>query len=186
MKIKVMMTAIIALFLSFTSASAANYNIDNLFLSPAFSSMITPVDSGQLEGLYNLTFLGKEAGYNNALLEVRAEDTNVLFRNSVSTPGDTVSNVDLSLAAFQTNGAGAFYAANTWSGNVHIYQLLQDVTINSIAVGMGTYLLGFNDVGGDIDFDDMIVAAKPVPVPAAAWMLGAGLLGVMGLRRKKN
>ncbi|MBV5305373.1 MAG: VPLPA-CTERM sorting domain-containing protein [Desulfobulbaceae bacterium] len=25
----------------------------------------------------------------------------------------------------------------------------------------------------------------PVPVPAAAWLLGSGLLGLFGLRRKK-
>ncbi|WP_425389242.1 VPLPA-CTERM sorting domain-containing protein [Desulfobulbus elongatus] len=27
-------------------------------------------------------------------------------------------------------------------------------------------------------------AASPVPVPAAAWLLGCGLMGLVGLRRK--
>jgi hypothetical protein len=29
------------------------------------------------------------------------------------------------------------------------------------------------------------VEARAVPVPAAAWLLGSGLLGLVGLRRKK-
>jgi hypothetical protein len=35
--------------------------------------------------------------------------------------------------------------------------------------------------------DGMIyTAANPVPVPAAAWLLGSGLLGLIGLRRKNS
>ena len=30
------------------------------------------------------------------------------------------------------------------------------------------------------------IDAKPVPVPAAAWLLGSGLLGLIGIRRRKK
>ena len=33
-------------------------------------------------------------------------------------------------------------------------------------------------------FLDAVEAVNPVPVPAAAWLLGSGLLGLIGLRRK--
>jgi hypothetical protein len=53
----------------------------------------------------------------------------------------------------------------------------------------GTYFIGFNDNGFpsdfDSDFDDIIVAAKPVPEPATILLLGSGLAGLVGLGRKK-
>lgn len=33
---------------------------------------------------------------------------------------------------------------------------------------------------------DIPLAAAPVPVPAAAWLLGSGLLGLAGVRRQRN
>jgi len=29
-------------------------------------------------------------------------------------------------------------------------------------------------------------ASSPVPIPAAAWLLGSGLAGLVGIRRKKE
>jgi len=48
-----------------------------------------------------------------------------------------------------------------------------------------------NDTGFmDSDFDDMLVRAKftstVVPVPAAAWLFGSGLLGLIGLARRRK
>ncbi len=39
----------------------------------------------------------------------------------------------------------------------------------------------------DGDFDDMVVtASSAVPLPAAVWLLGSGLVGLVGLKRKRN
>ena len=36
--------------------------------------------------------------------------------------------------------------------------------------------------GGVIEYQGLV--GSPVPVPAAAWLLGAGLIGLVGVRRK--
>ena len=41
--------------------------------------------------------------------------------------------------------------------------------------------------GGEGDyakFDNVLVTATPVPLPAAAWLFSAALAGLLGLRRK--
>jgi len=56
--------------------------------------------------------------------------------------------------------------------------------------GGGTYWLGMEDeslASSDKDYNDMIVEISPVssvPVPAAIWLLGSGLLGLVGVRRR--
>ena len=51
------------------------------------------------------------------------------------------------------------------------------------------YVLAWDDQdgGGDRDFNDLIVEVSkvnPVPIPGAVWLLGSGLIGLVGLRRK--
>ena len=85
------------------------------------------------------------------------------------------------------------YKAFEESINVSIYQLTENLILAGNLLYSGTYILGFNDNGSDKDFDDLVVAAwnseggiQPVPVPAAVWMLGTGLVGVMGMRWRQR
>lgn len=47
---------------------------------------------------------------------------------------------------------------------------------------------GFTGNGDGYDVDGIVIhnIGKPVPVPAAAWMLGAGLVALVGVRRRMN
>jgi len=46
-------------------------------------------------------------------------------------------------------------------------------------------LLGFTSAGGaTISIDNFYTPNSPVPIPAALWLLGSGLVGLVGLRRK--
>lgn len=44
---------------------------------------------------------------------------------------------------------------------------------------------GVVGLGGTNRVDNFTVSASPVPVPAAVWLLGSGLLGLAGLRRRR-
>lgn len=54
------------------------------------------------------------------------------------------------------------------------------------------YVLAFEDLlgGGDLDYDDLVimvesVKTKPVPEPGTMFLLGSGILGLAGIRRKR-
>ena len=53
------------------------------------------------------------------------------------------------------------------------------------------YLLAWEDLygGGDQDFNDIIVGVKDVsaiPLPTAVWLFGSGLIGLVGMARRKK
>ena len=65
--------------------------------------------------------------------------------------------------------------------------LLSYLGVNALTLAAGTIIVGFNDNGvnlGDADYDDIIIALQPVPIPAAAFLFAPALLGFMGLRRR--
>ena len=88
--------------------------------------------------------------------------------------GYTATSVDFYLADF-TNGNS--YIVNEWTW----------VDLTSLGDIVG-FELSFS--GSQSDFVPSYVAmddlngTAPVPVPAAAWMLGSGLLGLLGIRRR--
>jgi len=43
-----------------------------------------------------------------------------------------------------------------------------------------------SDYDGWFMVDDIEITGNPVPVPAAVWLLGSGLLGLVGLRRRQS
>jgi hypothetical protein len=90
---------------------------------------------------------------------------------------------DISLNPFTSANASFF----------RVFQLTQDSNLlsylgdNALTLAAGTIIVGFNDNGINIedgDFDDIIVALQPVPLPAAAFLFAPALLGFMGLRRQ--
>lgn len=81
------------------------------------------------------------------------------------------------------NAAIGFQSEALLGSALGFYQLVQGgrATMGSFSSVGGTWLLDF--VGGQARLE---YSASPVPLPAAFWLLGSGLLGMMGVARRKS
>ena len=115
----------------------------------------------------------------------------------LSTSAQVLSPFELNISSYTGDGsitAGDFPPTNTtfvFSGFVNSETVLQfDVTtIVQTSLGAGDQYLGF--LFRDIDNATLQFNSAPmltitaVPLPAAAWLFGSGLLGLIGMARKK-
>jgi len=148
----------------------------------------TLVSNSQLSGSYYFTPLAYEADYTDKLVS----GSKVLFTNtSLSTQFGQVTDkaYAASTVSFVDTVGSKSYNIVT-SGAVDVYKLNKAWTLsNGVTLSAGTFIIGLNDSYSTTcqgDWDDFIVAASktsPTPVPAAVWMLGSGLFGLMGIRR---
>ncbi|MGE4291665.1 MAG: hypothetical protein AB7E32_05580 [Desulfovibrio sp.] len=144
--------------------------------------------TGDLSGSWDLTAIAYEAQDTDQL----TLNGSVLFSTAdTSAFGTVVSNVDLSNTFFTDVTTGTSYSIND-STTIKAYVLTDAWTIPglNLTLDAGTLIIGFNDSGSpDADFDDLILAATPTnatPIPGAVWLLGSGLLGLVGLRRRNR
>lgn len=187
-----------------------NFLPQSSFADPIIEPVqVTPFSTGTLSGLYDFTYLGYEAGYTNLLIN-QLDQTQF---NNKNTPIGTSFTYAIENLFFQSLGGslkGNKYNINQWSNQVHIYQLQSDWTLSDthdygpfwaealkaydgLVLPAGSFIFGFEDIlnPDDLtnrkkyDFADMIIAAtpNPIPIPAAVWLLGSGLLGLVGVRR---
>lgn len=71
--------------------------------------------------------------------------------------------------------------------------LLDNITITSDAAvdftgfnGITRLLIEDNSTGAGFSYNNFEFTASPVPLPAAAWLFGSGLLGLVGVARRKR
>ena len=93
-----------------------------------------------------------------------------------------------------------FYSDTSLNGDTSDHMLAYQGTgdtiqLPNIAPGTWTaneYALAWEDVlfpGADGDYNDMVLmveSVEPVPVPAAVWLFGSGLIGLVGIARRKK
>ena len=163
------------------------------YLSTYATGSFESVASYDFEGRYNYTAVGYEAGNQNTISQTAGGT--VTFDTKADSNFGTWKEVNFSseslLFTDQKDGPtdvsiDPFTAPSSYFS---VYRLTADVILSYLPVGdvklrEGTFIVGFGDGLGDSDYDDMIVALNPVPVPAAAFLFAPALLGFMGLRRK--
>jgi hypothetical protein len=71
-------------------------------------------------------------------------------------------------------------ANNSWSSESFLLDLAEDESEVWIAFWLDN---GNHDIG---KFDNVVVMADPIPVPPAVWLFGSGLLGLLGVARRKQ
>lgn len=73
-------------------------------------------------------------------------------------------------------------------------QALESIPLESFDLSQSAVSIQMEVVGGDFDWQPMfaritsaeIISLPEVPLPAAAWLFGSGLLGLIGIAGKKN
>jgi len=168
------------------------YNIPNLasYLSSASYSTY----GGAITGDYFVTALAYEAAWT---IEYRDGDGATVFTNNNLADYDgiptVVQNVEDSYFKITAGGndlspLGTEFDIVNGASYLEVYQLDSSWSPPDLMLTLsaGTIILGLDDggAGPDGDYDDHILAFRPVPVPGAIWLFGAGLFGLVGFRRK--
>jgi hypothetical protein len=109
----------------------------------------------------------------------------------------SVGGVDNLIKLNKTTGAGALVGS---IGQAAVYGLATNNNVDlfgvagtnilsvNTATGAGSTLVNFGGKGLGVAYGSSFIeeAAPPVPLPAAVWLFGSGLLGLIGFARRKH
>lgn len=203
---KTLLTCIILSFLAIafaTNTSAYNIDVNDLDFVKADGTKIETLD---LTGPTEFTYLGSEAAHTNKLMEDMGrwvQDKDIFNDNYVV--GNTGSGTFE--GTYFEDTSDLLIHSRAWANGighgsraVNIYEISGSDLNSLITSGPGEsdlfeddyyyYVIGFEDSWSPCgnDYDDLVVAVKgdliATPIPGAAWLLGSGLIGLVGIRKR--
>jgi hypothetical protein len=144
----------------------------------ATQGIVEPRDDGNLNPSLANSFMGAMsdvAGANDYGVVHSILDENAFMNRGNGPAYAGMNNV-------MVEGEGSLIGADFAAGveQMHLYQYWQPTD----TVSYYTTIDLINNNNGTADV--VIGTIAPVPVPAAVWLLGSGLLGIVGLRRKNQ
>ena len=182
MKIKHIITA--ATFMLATSAATATTiwaptNIDTDFIQFGDSNFGISTNGGTLA-----LFDDSDTGFANPL-DIGVNGGQVVFtdNNNGSWNAEVFDVSNASGGSITLSGNTNFSLAIDWGAGY-----FGDSNF-SLLSSPDTYLIVFDglDASGDrISGNTLAVDLAPIPVPAAAWLFGTGLLGIVGIARRRR
>lgn len=203
-----------AISLNITGATSGNipYNQTNEFLTSTtlFGNPAPGTLAGYFDGTIELVggpafitveYYGAEAGYTNAFAyggtTLFTHTGSSTFENRTtappSAPVGVVSAGVLNFSFIYNSGAGTLANVSNVANTPGVANFFSSVYGNPAATSGSSIWLFLDDGAGSTsslldNHDDLLVritaTAAPVPIPAAFWLLGSGLVGLIGIRRR--
>ena len=184
---KILITTLLAIF--FASSAFASYEdgtrtvSNNNFLQGTdivLSNLNNYLQDTSATGAWDITAVSTEAGYTNTFVLTDGTSDTVLFSNKNTSNWNTAVTVDLESTYF--NDGHHDYALDTY--NIYTAIVTTAFYYGSILFDVGDLVIMFNDSASDKDYDDFLLHGTATPIPGAVWLLGSGLVGLVGIRRK--
>ena len=189
-----------------TSYSGATGLMDtgNAWVDPLTSTQLTDTNAGTFQAT-NIT-----AGYNNVTLGMRLNQTTVIngdgadmalfFLFDQATPSNSLSvsanGVPLVVSSFKNvyNSGGIQQVVNNvgWDGQTLNNVLLMVAEVDLAGTGVNSFsdfavTLGQTTAETPVALSMVgAINSAVIPVPAAVWLFGSGLLGLVGVARRKK
>ena len=157
-----------------------------------FSEMATSAQlSVDMDGSVTFYYIAAESAYTNSF---NSGSSNTMTENNDSFNWDGWESFSINVTAgevlnfsFTSDNASALTPVDNASGsNLSGLGIMTSTAIPELVLAYNDNYLGFVDS----DFDDMMVRAQfiptAVPLPAAVWLFGSGLIGLIGMARRRK
>jgi hypothetical protein len=156
-----------------TAASISDFGVTGAsgFVAAVEDDLLTSFVTANVASSFGLSFTG------NSLVNGVGNDL-ILF--SLGTPQSIDLTIGTSTRTFTSIATGltaSGFGVNAFLVNLDALDVASDAAVNSVLLSMGA---GFDfALGGAL-------APSPIPVPAAVWMFGSGLIGLVGIARRRR